>query len=46
VDADVERLKPLVDLGGYLPCVDHRIPGDAVWDNVRYYCNRMHEEFA
>jgi len=46
VDAEVERLKPLVDLGGYLPCVDHRIPGDAVWDNVRYYCNRMHEEFA
>lgn len=46
VDAEIERLKPLVELGGYLPCPDHRIPDDAEWDNVRYYCDRMHEVFS
>ena len=46
VDAEVERLKPLVDLGGYIPCPDHRIAPDAKWDNVRYYCDRMREAFG
>jgi uroporphyrinogen decarboxylase len=46
VDAEVERLKPLVDLGGYLPCPDHRIPPDAEYDNVRYYCDRMRAVFG
>ena len=45
VDAEIERLKPLVDLGGYLPCPDHRIPPDAEWDLVRYYCNRFRSSF-
>ena len=46
VDTEIERLKPLVDLGGYIPCPDHRIPPDAEWDNVRYYCDRMREAFC
>jgi uroporphyrinogen decarboxylase len=46
VDAEVERLKPLVEMGGYIPCPDHRIPPDAEWDNVRYYCDRMHAAFG
>ncbi len=46
VDAEIERLKPLVELGGYIPCPDHRIAPDAEWDNVRYYCERMHEAFG
>lgn len=46
VDAEVERLRRLVDLGGYLPCVDHRIPGDARWENVQYYCERMRQTFG
>jgi uroporphyrinogen decarboxylase len=45
VDEEIERLKPLVDLGGYIPCPDHRIAPEAQWDLVRYYCDRMHEEF-
>lgn len=36
VDAEIERLAPLVDLGGYIPCPDHRIPLEAEWDLVRY----------
>lgn len=46
VDAEIERLKPLVDLGGFLPCPDHRIAPDGEWDNVRYYCDRMRETFG
>ncbi|MDR1463739.1 MAG: hypothetical protein LBJ11_00355 [Oscillospiraceae bacterium] len=45
VDAEVERLRPLVALGGYLPCPDHRIAPDAKWENVCYYTRRMREEF-
>ncbi|MCE5258927.1 MAG: hypothetical protein LLG44_07715 [Chloroflexi bacterium] len=45
IDTEVERLKPLVALGGYLPCPDHRIPPDAKWENVQYYCERMHKAF-
>ena len=46
VDREIERLKPIVDLGGYIPCPDHRIAPDAKWDNVRYYCDRFHEVFG
>lgn len=35
INAEIERLRPLIDLGGYIPCPDNRIPPDAEWDNVR-----------
>lgn len=46
VDAEIERLKRLVDMGGYIPCPDHRIADDAKWENVQYYCDRMHKVFG
>jgi uroporphyrinogen decarboxylase len=46
IDREIERLKPLVDLGGYLPCPDHRLAPDAKWDNVRHYCDRMRQVFG
>ena len=46
VDAEIERLKPLVALGGYIPCPDHRIAPDAKWDMVRYYCDKMRKAFC
>jgi uroporphyrinogen decarboxylase-like protein len=46
IDTEVERLKGLVELGGYIPCPDHRIPPDATWENVQYYCEKMHEQFG
>lgn len=46
IDAEVERLKSWVDLGGFLPCPDHRIPPDAEWDLVRYYTDRMRQVFG
>ncbi len=41
VDREIERLLPLVELGGYIPCPDHRIPPTAKWENVQYYCDRL-----
>jgi hypothetical protein len=46
IDHEIERLRPLVELGGYLPCPDHRIPPNAEWDLVRYYCDRMRSVFG
>ena len=46
IDGEVERLRPLVELGGFIPCPDHRIAPDAEYDLVRYYCERMRETFG
>jgi uroporphyrinogen decarboxylase len=46
VDAEVERLKALVDLGGYIPCPDHRLPADCKWENVQYYCEKLRKAFG
>jgi len=41
VDAEVERLRRVVDLGGFIPCPDHRIAPDAKWENIQYYTERL-----
>ena len=41
VEEEVERLKALVSLGGYIPCPDHRIPPTADFSLVAYYCELM-----
>lgn len=41
IDVEIERLRPLIALGGYIPCPDHRIAPDAKWDLVKYYCERL-----
>ena len=46
IDTEIERLKPLVALGGYIPCPDHRIAPDAKWENVQYYCEKMRTIFS
>lgn len=46
IDAEIERLKPQVEMGGFIPCPDHRIPPDAKWENVQYYCDRMRTIFG
>jgi hypothetical protein len=46
VDKEIARLKPLIELGGFIPCPDHRIPPTAKWENVQYYCDRMKRIFG
>lgn len=43
VDGEIERLKPLIELGGYIPCPDHRIAPDAEFELVQYYCEKMRQ---
>ena len=31
----------LMELGGFIPCPDHRIAPDAIYENVQYYCDKM-----
>ena len=45
VDKEIERLKALVALGGYIPCPDHRIAPDAIFENVQYYCEQFKKTF-
>ncbi len=35
--AELKRLSPLVEEGGYIPFVDHRVPGYVSYENYRYY---------
>ncbi len=46
VDEEIERLKPLIDLGGYIPCPDHRIAPDAKYELVAYYCEQFRKAFG
>ncbi len=43
IDLEIERLRPMVELGGFIPCPDHRIPPTAKWENVQYYCDRLRQ---
>jgi uroporphyrinogen decarboxylase len=40
VDRELEHLRPLVERGGYLPCVDHRVPPDVSYENYLYYLEK------
>lgn len=40
IDREIERLQPLTEKGGYLPCVDHRVPPDVSLENYCYYLER------
>lgn len=46
IDAELARLRPLIDDGGYAPHVDHRCPPDVSMKNYIYYLRRKLEVFA
>ena len=41
IDREIARVRPVIELGGYIPNVDHSIPPDVSWDDFRYYMERM-----
>ncbi len=43
IDAEIERVKPLVEDGGYVPHVDHRVPADVGYEDYIYYVKRKRE---
>jgi len=46
IDAEIERIRPLVEQGGYIPHVDHRVPPDVTYENYLYYLKRKREAFG
>jgi uroporphyrinogen decarboxylase len=43
IDREMERLRPLVEKGGYIPCVDHRVPPDVSFENYCYYVEKKQD---
>lgn len=41
VDAELERLKKLIDLGGFIPCPDHRLMPGTKFELVKYYIDEI-----
>ena len=41
VDQEIERMQRLYELGGFLPCPDHRLMPGSQWDLVCYYAERI-----
>jgi len=37
IEAEMRRLAPLVETGGFIPTIDHTIPPDAPYENFLYY---------
>lgn len=46
IDAELKRITPLVEQGGYIPHVDHRCPPDVTYENYLYYLKRKRETFG
>lgn len=46
IDEELKRLKPLVDEGGFIPHVDHRVPPDVSYADYLYYLRRKREIFG
>jgi hypothetical protein len=43
IDEELARLAPLVQQGGMIPHVDHRVPPDVSFDDYLYYLKRKRE---
>ncbi|MEM1848890.1 MAG: uroporphyrinogen decarboxylase family protein [Thermofilaceae archaeon] len=37
IEREIERLKPLMEEGGFIPHVDHRVPADVPYSHYLYY---------
>jgi uroporphyrinogen decarboxylase len=46
VDAELNRVAPLLKEGGYIPLLDHYVPPDVSFSTYQYYVDRRRELFA
>jgi len=44
IDAEFDRVRPVLREGGYIPMPDHSCPPDISWENVSYYAKKLREE--
>ena len=40
IDDEMERLRPMLEAGGFIPHLDHLVPPDISYDNYRHYLDR------
>ena len=45
IERELQRLKPHVEEGGFIPTVDHRVPADVPLDHYLFYLDRKRELF-
>jgi len=43
IRAEIDRLRPAIDAGGYIPGCDHGVPPDVSWPNFLDYCRLLAE---
>jgi uroporphyrinogen-III decarboxylase len=43
IDRELERVRPLIEEGGYVPAPDHGLPPDVPFANYCYYMRRLRE---
>ena len=43
IEAEIKRLAPLVESGGFIPMPDHRVPPDVPLENYLFYCRKARE---
>jgi len=41
IDAELERIRPAMERGRYIPDLDHLIPCDVSWENYCHYCRAL-----
>jgi uroporphyrinogen decarboxylase len=41
IDRELERVRPAVEKGRYIPDLDHLVPDDVSWDNYCYYAHAL-----
>ena len=41
IEAEIERNRPVIEDGGFLPAIDHSVPADVSLDNYRYFLERI-----
>lgn len=45
IEAELQRLKPTVDEGAFIPCCDHRVPADVTYESYLWYLKCKRELF-
>ncbi len=45
IDREMERLRPCVEEGGFIPTMDHRVPANITYANYLYYLDRKRDLF-
>jgi len=41
IDRELDRIRPAVEKGGYIPDLDHLVPDDVSWENYVYYVTAL-----